>query len=128
MVGALTRMLLGFLPAAVLAAAIGASSAKADKIKIGFTGSPTALSLPYFVAKKKGWLSDLTVEEIYVTGDSNAMRVLLSGGVDIATIGTVNVLTAVEAGAKVNSISSWQPIVDYSLVIAKGKGTQVNDL
>ena len=126
--GALTRRLFGFLPAAALVAAIGANPVRAETVKFGFTGSPTALSLPYFVAKKKGWLADLVVEEVYVTGDSNAMRVLLSGGVDIATVGTVNVLAAVEAGAKVKAISSWQPIVDYNLVIAKGKGTEVNDL
>jgi NitT/TauT family transport system substrate-binding protein len=101
---------------------------RAETIKMGFTGSPTSLSLPFFVAKKKGWLGDLDVEEIYVTGDSNAMRILISGNVDIATIGAVNVLTAVEAGAKVKAIGSWQPIADYSLVIANGKGATIADL
>ena len=112
----------------IAAAAINSGAVRAETIRMGFTGSPTTLSLPFFVARKKGWLADLKVEEIYVTGDANAMRVLLSGGVDIATIGTVNVLTAIEAGAKVKAIDSWQPIVDYNLVIAKGKGTSLNDL
>lgn len=100
----------------------------ADTIKMAFTGSPTSLSLPFFIAQKKGWFGDLTVEETYVTGDSNAMRVLISGNVDIATIGAVNIFTAIEAGAKVKAIGSWQPIADYSLVIANGKGSKLTDL
>ncbi len=104
------------------------SPLRAETIKMGFTGSPTSLSLPFFVAQKKGWLGDLEVEEVYVTGDSNAMRILVSGNVDIATIGAVNVLAAVEAGAKIKAIGSWQPIADYSLVIANGKGSTIADL
>jgi ABC-type nitrate/sulfonate/bicarbonate transport system substrate-binding protein len=102
--------------------------ARADKIKMGFTGAPTTLSLPFFVAQKKGWLGDLEVEEVYVTGDSNAMRVLLSKNVDIATIGAVNVLTALEAGANIKAIGSWQPLADYNLVIKTGKGSSLADL
>ena len=116
--------------AATLIAALGFSvqSARADKIKMAFTGAPTTLSLPYFVAQKKAWLGDLEVEEVYVTGDSNAMRVLLSKNVDIATIGAVNVLTALEAGAVIKAIGSWQPLADYNLVIKAGKGSTLADL
>lgn len=103
-------------------------ASQAATLRMGFTGSPTSLSLPFFVAQKKGWLDDLNVEETYVTGDSNAMRILISGNVDIATIGAVNVLTAVAAGGKVRAISSWQPVADYSLVIAAGKGDTVKAL
>lgn len=104
------------------------TSSVAETVKMAFTGSPTTLSLPFFVALKKGWLGDLKVEEIYVTGDANAMRVLLAGNVEVATIGAVNVLTAIEAGAKIKAFSSWQPIADYSFVIAKGKGATFADL
>lgn len=118
------------LTLAALAAALGfaATPVQADKIKMGFTGSPTTLSLPFFVAQTKGWLGDLEVEEVYVTGDSNAMRVLLSKNVDIATIGAVNVLTALEAGANIKAIGSWQPLADYNLVIKAGKGSTLADL
>lgn len=112
----------------VAAAAIGASPVRADEITMGFTGSPTTLSLPFFVAQKKGWLGDLKVKEVYVTGDSNAMRVLLSGNVDIATVGTVNILTSIEAGADIVAIDSWQPLPDYNVVIKKGDGDSVRDL
>ena len=104
------------------------AAARAETVKMAFTGSPTTLSLPFFVAQKKGWLGDLKVEEIYVTGDANAMRILLSKNVDVATIGAVNILTAIEAGAKIKAFSSWQPLPDYSLVIAKGKGHSLADL
>jgi ABC-type nitrate/sulfonate/bicarbonate transport system substrate-binding protein len=119
---------------AVLAACLVAtltlhpSDALAAKIKMAFPGPPTTFSLPLYVAEKKGWLGDLDVEEVAVTGDSNAMRALISGNADIALVGTLNVLASIHAGAKVRAINSWQPIGDYSLVLAKGKGSTIADL
>jgi ABC-type nitrate/sulfonate/bicarbonate transport system substrate-binding protein len=104
------------------------SHAAAAKIRMAFPGPATTFSLPLYVAEKKGYLGDLTVEEVNVTGDSNAMRALLSRNVDIAFIGMVNVLASIQAGANVRAINTWQPIGDYSLVLAKGKGTTIADL
>jgi ABC-type nitrate/sulfonate/bicarbonate transport system substrate-binding protein len=104
------------------------SSAFAAKIRMAFPGPPTTFSLPLYVAQKKGWLGDLTVEEVTVTGDSNAMRALISGNADIALVGTLNVLASIQAGANVRAIHSWQPIGDYNLVLAKGKGSTMADL
>ena len=56
------------------------------------------------------------------------MRVLLSGNADIAFVGTLNVLASIHSGANVRAIHSWQPIGDYSLVLATGKGTKLADL
>jgi ABC-type nitrate/sulfonate/bicarbonate transport system substrate-binding protein len=105
-----------------------AGTAYAAKIKMVFPGPPTTFSLPLYVAQKKGWLGDLEVEEVVVTGDSNAMRVLLSGNADIALVGTLNVLASIHSGAKVRAIHSWQPIGDYNLVLATGKGATLKDL
>jgi len=117
------------LTACVTAAlTLNATSAIAAKIKFVFAGPPTTFSLPLYVAEKKGFLGDLDVEEVNVTGDSNAMRALISGNADIGFIGMVNVLASIQAGAKVTAINSWQPIGDYSLVLAKGKGTSLTDL
>jgi ABC-type nitrate/sulfonate/bicarbonate transport system substrate-binding protein len=107
---------------------LNATAAIAAKIKFVFAGPPTTFSLPLYVAEKKGFLGDLDVEEVNVTGDSNAMRALISGNADIGFIGMVNVLASIQAGAKVTAINSWQPIGDYSLVLAKGKGTSIADL
>ena len=104
------------------------SGALAAKIKMVFPGAATSFGLPLYIAQKKGWLGDLEVEELAVTGDSNAMRALLSGSADIALVGTLNVLTSLNAGTKVRAINSWQPIGDYNLVLAKGKGTTLKDL
>jgi ABC-type nitrate/sulfonate/bicarbonate transport system substrate-binding protein len=112
----------------VASAVFGSSPSFAEEISMAFTGSPTTLSLPFFVAQKKGWLGDLKVKEVYVTGDSNAMRVLLAKNVDIATVGTVNILTSIEAGAEIVAIDSWQPLPDYNVVIKKGEGDSVKDL
>jgi ABC-type nitrate/sulfonate/bicarbonate transport system substrate-binding protein len=73
-------------------------------------------------------MGDLEVEDLNVTGDANAMRVLLSGNADIALVGMLNVLASIHAGASIRAIHSWQPIGDYSLVLATGKGTRLADL
>ena len=108
--------------------ALDASAAGAAKIKMVFPGPVTTFSLPYLVAQKKGWMGDLEVEDVHVTGDANAMRVLLSGNADIALIGTLNVLASLHAGANIRAVHSWQPIGDYSLVLATGKGNKLADL
>jgi ABC-type nitrate/sulfonate/bicarbonate transport system substrate-binding protein len=108
--------------------ALDASAAGAAKIKMVFPGPVTTFSLPYLVAQKKGWIGDLEVEDVHVTGDANAMRVLLSGNADIGLIGTLNVLASIHAGAGIRAIHSWQPIGDYSLVLATGKGNKLADL
>jgi ABC-type nitrate/sulfonate/bicarbonate transport system substrate-binding protein len=56
------------------------------------------------------------------------MRVLLSGNADVALVGTLNVLASVHAGANVRAINSFQPLGDYNLVLATGKGTTLKDL
>jgi ABC-type nitrate/sulfonate/bicarbonate transport system substrate-binding protein len=115
--------------AVVAIALVGSPSpALAARIKMAFPGPATTFGLPLYVAQKKGWLGDLQVEEVVVTGDSNAMRVLLSGNADIALVGTLNVLASIHAGAHVRAIHSWQPLGDYNLVLATGKGTKISDL
>ena len=109
-------------------ALLDARAALAGKIKMVFPGPVTTFSLPYLVAQKKGWLGDLEVEDVHVTGDANAMRVLLSGNADIGLIGTLNVLASIHAGASIRAIHSWQPVGDYSLVLVKGKGDKLADL
>jgi len=120
----LVRVALGF----VVALAACETPAMAAKIKMVFPGPVTTFSLPYLVAQKKGWLGDLQVEDVHVTGDANAMRTVLSGNADIGLIGTLNVLASIHAGANIRAIHSWQPIGDYSLVIATGKGSKLADL
>jgi ABC-type nitrate/sulfonate/bicarbonate transport system substrate-binding protein len=107
---------------------LDASAAGAAKIKMVFPGPVTTFSLPYLVAQKQGWMEGLEVEDVHVTGDANAMRVLLSGNADIGLIGTLNVLASIHAGAGIRAVHSWQPIGDYSLVLATGKGTKLADL
>ena len=112
----------------VAALTIDAPVAVAAKIKMAFPGPVTTFSLPYLVAQKKGWMDGLEVEDVHVTGDANAMRVLLSGNADIALVGTLNVLASIHAGASIRAVHSWQPIGDYSLVLATGKGSKLADL
>jgi ABC-type nitrate/sulfonate/bicarbonate transport system substrate-binding protein len=101
----------------------------AETIRIAFPSTPNTTQLPYFVAQKKGWLKDVQITETYVTGDSNAVRAVLSGNADLAAVvGTFSVFTAMEAGADLRAISSWQPVPDYNVVLAAGKGSKISDL
>jgi ABC-type nitrate/sulfonate/bicarbonate transport system substrate-binding protein len=112
----------------VAVALLDARTASAGKIKVVFPGPTTTFSLPHLVAQKKGWLGDLEIEDVHVTGDANAMRALLSGNADLGLVGTLNVLASIHAGAAIRAIFSWQPIGDYNLVLAAGKGTKLEDL
>jgi ABC-type nitrate/sulfonate/bicarbonate transport system substrate-binding protein len=98
--------------ATALFLAFDASAAHAAKIKMVFPGPVTTFSLPYLVAQKKGWMEGLEVEDVHVTGDANAMRVLLSGNADIGLIGTLNVLASIHAGDPGNrsaiTVSCWR--------------------
>ncbi len=112
-----------------IAALNGSAALAADKIRIVFPTTPTSAFLPYYVAQKKGWLGDLAIEELYVTGDSNAVRAVLSGNAEFGGgIGTFSVLSAVDAGADLRVIGSWSPLPDYNVVIAADKGSKIVDL
>jgi len=109
------------------AAAIGAgtlafgsrrSFAQKTSVKIVFPTPPTTLALPYYVARKQGWLDGIDIEEVYVNGDANSLRTLLSGNADVAIDGTFNVLTALTEGAKIKAISSWQGVNDYNVLVS----------
>jgi ABC-type nitrate/sulfonate/bicarbonate transport system substrate-binding protein len=112
----------------LLAAAFGAPPAFAAKVKIVWPSPATTFWLPYLVAQKKGWLAGLETEDVVVTGDANAMRVLLSGNADFLVVGTLNTLASIHQGAKIRAIGSWQPIGDYNLVLQTGKGAKLADL
>jgi NitT/TauT family transport system substrate-binding protein len=105
------------------------TASAAEKIRIVFPTTPTTAFLPYYVSQKKGWLSGLEIEELYVTGDSNAVRAVLSGNAEFgAGIGTFSVLTAVDAGADLRALGSWSPLPDYNVVISADKGSRISDL
>jgi NitT/TauT family transport system substrate-binding protein len=100
-----------------------------ESLRIVFPTTPTTVFLPYYVAQKKGWLQGLSIEETYVTGDSNAVRAVLSDQVDIGVgVGTFSILSAVAAGADIKVVGSWSPLPDYNVVIGAGKGSSVSDL
>ena len=60
------------------------------KLKVVFATPPTTYALPHFVAQDLGWLKSrgLTIEEVFLVGDANALRALLSGQGDLAAPGT----------------------------------------
>jgi NitT/TauT family transport system substrate-binding protein len=110
------------------ATSFGTPALSATKVKISWPGPATTYWLPYLVAQKKGWLPGVETEDVIVTGDANAMRVLLSGNADVVVVGLLNTLASIHQGAKIRAIGSWQPIGDYNLVLQTGKGNKLADL
>jgi NitT/TauT family transport system substrate-binding protein len=118
-----TRKLLATTLAAASLVALRQPAAAAEKMKLKLI-LPTAVTtfmLPYLVPKDQGWYekNGLEVEELFVSGDSTALRTMLSGGGDLTIVGPPTVFKAAIEGAKVKSIGSWQPVVDYRIVAAK---------
>jgi NitT/TauT family transport system substrate-binding protein len=129
----MTKRMLGGLAAFLLSAIISATTSglatAQERLKIVFPTTPTTLFLPYYVAQKKGWLEGLSIDETYVTGDSNAVRAVLSDQADIGCgVGTFSALSAVAAGADITVVGSWSPLPDYNVVIGAGKGNSISDL
>lgn len=98
-------------------------------LKLVFSTPPTTAWLPHFVAKDLGWLdkAGLKVEEIWMTGDANAVRALLSGQADVSATGVFAAYTAITEGARIKAIASPQPTVDYQL-LAQTKVKSLKDL
>lgn len=123
------RLLVGLALLAVLAAVLPTTAQTPTKLKLIFATPPTTYGLPHFVAQDLGWLKQrgLEVEEVWLTGDANALRALLSGQGDLAAPGTFPTYSVVAEGGKIKAIGSWQPLVDYVLVAREGI-TSLKDL
>lgn len=117
------------ISALALAPTLNSISTAQESLKLIFATPPTTYGLPHFVAKDLGWLdkAGLKVEEIWLTGDANAVRALLAGQGDIAAPGVFAVYAAIAEGARIKAIGSWQPKVDYQL-LAGEKIKSVADL
>ena len=122
--------LTGALVFAVMGIAACTTAARAeDPLTIVWSTPPTTMMLPVYVAQKKGFLGDLQLKEIYISGDANAMRTLISSNADVAAgDGTSNALITIAEGAKVKIVGSVQPITDFNFVMAPGKGDRVEDM
>jgi ABC-type nitrate/sulfonate/bicarbonate transport system substrate-binding protein len=105
-----------------LTVASGALAQGAMKLKVVFATPPTTYALPHFVAQDLGWLKSrgLEVEEVFLTGDANALRALLSGQGDLAAPGTFPAYSVVAEGGRIKAIGSWQPLVDYVMIARQG--------
>src|SRR5439155_27273425 len=67
----------------------GALAQEKLKLKLIFPTAPSTFGIPYFVAKEMGWLAKegLEVEEVFMTGDANVFRSVITGDGDIALVG-----------------------------------------
>lgn len=119
--------------AAVLAAAVLAMNANAQEkrsITIVFPTAVTTFMLPYLIAQDGGWFKDrgLEIKEVYLIGDANAARALIAGNGDVALLGMQTLFDLAATNAGVVSIVSWQPIVDYHIVVRKAVGKDLSSI
>src|SRR4051812_33870406 len=99
---------------------LGSAAVAADtmKLRLIFATPYSTNYTPFIVARDLGYFKQegLEVEEVFVNGDANATRAIITGAGDVALTGPVNVFNAVENGAQVKSIGAWQTIPDYEVV------------
>jgi ABC-type nitrate/sulfonate/bicarbonate transport system substrate-binding protein len=117
---------------AILTAALPVWPAVAQQktvIRFSFASPPTTNWLPYFVAKKKGWLdaAGLDVQETFMTSDPNALRALLSQQADLAAVGTFPPYLAVLEGAQIKAIGSFFQRIDYE-ILARDNIKSIKDM
>ena len=89
------------------------------KVKVAYTNI-TGDSLPTWVAQDAGIFkkNGLEVELLSVDGGSRGMATLLSGEIDIATLGGAECLSATASGAKVTVTAVGTPVFPYFLMAA----------
>jgi len=95
-------------------------------VLVSTTPADPAFHVFYF-AQNKGFYRDggLDIEVKPMNGDTTAVRVLLSGGADIASVGALPSIQAAVAGGqaaagRMKIISCFNPKLDYLLVAAAG--------
>ena len=94
------------------------------------SGAPTTFGAPWYVADALGFFEKEGVkfEEVYVKGDANAIRALISKEVLVGGGGPTTVFAALVEGAKIKAIVASQPVVDYNIVAKKGLAKTLADL
>ena len=100
------------------------------QMKLVYSTDFSPANLPYFVAKSQGWFekNGVSIDEEKLLGDSNSVRLIMTGGGDVTQVGLITALDAVLGGAKLKVIGAWQPIVDYQIIAGKNVGTKLQDL
>ena len=76
----------------------------------------------YYYAQENGFYREqgLDFEMVPTNGDATAVRVLLSGGADIASVGALPTIQAVLAGTQLDIVSCFSPKLDYLMVTSAG--------
>lgn len=125
----ITRVLAGAAVFALVAAATSHDGRAQDKLTMVFSTPPQTYAIPYYFAQDTGIFKSLGLEvvETNLTGDVNAIRLVIQGEGDIALTGPGTMLVSIHNGAAIKSIGAWQPTVDYVIIGKKPIG-KIQDL
>lgn len=116
------RMALAFAAAAIATTALagGASAAELKTIRFGMTPKSFVESAQV-IGAQKGFFerNGLKVDLVELTGDVIILRALVSGDLDIATIGSLVVINGIEKGAQIRAFVTPVPEQPHLLVALK---------
>jgi NitT/TauT family transport system substrate-binding protein len=124
----LQRLMIAAMVAGTATGAVGQTNPA--KIAVVMPAAPETYMLSFFVAEDAGFYRDagVSVDIKIVNGNQNALRAIITGAGDVAVVGHPVLYEAVINGAKLKGIGGGnQTLMDYYLVLAKGKGTQLKD-
>lgn len=87
------------------------------RVKMGLSGTPDILDVPYFIALEKGFFKEegLDVEFIPLHGDAIAIQSLISEDTDVTASGHFAVIRAAKEGLPIKAFVSIQRSHDYVL-------------
>ena len=92
-----------------------AQAQSADKLKLRMASVPAGLHPGLFLAKARGWLPNVEIED--GTGSVAALNMLAAGQTDIAEASVSTMLTARARGLPFKAIACWFPANDLGILV-----------
>jgi len=111
-----------FLPLLIVALALSADLALAEKIRVASSSPSLTARLPHFVAHEEGFFTreGLQVESIVVRNDATILAALAAGEFDYVETGAPPAVAGISKGLPFVIIGGFRSRLDYMLIGRKG--------
>src|SRR5215831_20940927 len=111
-----------FLPLLIVALALTADLALAEKIRVASSSPSLTARLPHFVAHEEGFFTreGLQVESIVVRNDATILAALAAGEFDYVETGAPPAVAGISKGLPFVIIGGFRSRLDYMLIGRKG--------
>lgn len=112
------KVVVGVLAAGLTFLSAQAGHAQAiDKLKLRMASVPAGLHPGLFLAKARGWLPNVEIED--GTGSVAALNMLAAGQTDVAEASIATMMTARARGLPFKAIACWFPANDLGVIVHK---------